>query len=666
MNELLFNETSMKKLKRQDCFLGLHFDFHADDTSKQIGGRTTDAMIQAIIDLAHPDFLQCDCKGHRGLSSYPTTVGYPAADMAKDALQIWRSVTDKNGVALFVHYSGVWDEEALRHHPEWAAINADGTAHKMATSVFGDYADRLLIPQLCELAAEYNIDGAWIDGDCWGIVRDYGERVLKEFTEKTGITDIPKEPTDQYFIEFNEFCRDGFKRYLAHYVNALHARHPAFQITSNWAFTSYMPEPLCANLDFMSGDVWGVDTVNVARFEARYMSQQGKPWDLMAWNVSVKPATASDQTGSSTQTADKPAIQIMQEAAVILAQGGAFQIYYSQDKDGAVDLEKILTAGEVAKFCRARQPYCFKAKSTAEIAILNSSYAANRLNHSLYAFWNGDLDWIKGVMQCMIHAQLPVDVVSEFNLKENVDRYGVIVIPEWHELDNVPELLAFARNGGSLIVIGNECAKLFEEPLGVKIEKSLERANIWFSSRHLLTSLGHTTNVAKVRPTTATVIDTLYYGHRRSADTDIAATVNRYGKGKIAGIYFDFGRGYLYGRTCGAAEFMQKVVDCVLPVQRVTVTGSHNLEVTTGELNGKMTIGLINGSGPHSDPDTYTFDEIPAIGPVTITIRCDKKPERMVLQPRNEELPFEYADGIATVIVGRIEIYEILVVFRGQ
>ena len=114
-------------MKNVERFFGLHFDFHAGPDSVDIGGTTTDESIQKIIDMVDPDFVQCDSKGHLGLSSYPTKVGYPAPSIKNDLLKIWRRVTEKNGVSLFVHHSGIWDKEALAHHPEWAVIRADGS-----------------------------------------------------------------------------------------------------------------------------------------------------------------------------------------------------------------------------------------------------------------------------------------------------------------------------------------------------------------------------------------------------------------------------------------------------------------------------------------------------------------------------------------------------------
>ena len=84
-----------KRLRRSESFLGVHFDFHANDGDQNIGANTTPEMVQAIIDAIEPDYIQTDCKGHRGLCSYPTKVGNPAPGIVADALKVWRSTTAK-------------------------------------------------------------------------------------------------------------------------------------------------------------------------------------------------------------------------------------------------------------------------------------------------------------------------------------------------------------------------------------------------------------------------------------------------------------------------------------------------------------------------------------------------------------------------------------------
>ena len=159
------------RLKRSESFLGVHFDFHAGPDCTEIGKATTREMIERIIDRVKPDYLQIDGKGHPGFSSYPTRVGHPAPGFVGDPLRLWREVTATRGVALYLHYSGVWDGEAVKQ-PGWAAVNADGSLQDKATSFWGPYLQQRMLPQLREIAGEYGLDGVWIDGDCWAAVPD--------------------------------------------------------------------------------------------------------------------------------------------------------------------------------------------------------------------------------------------------------------------------------------------------------------------------------------------------------------------------------------------------------------------------------------------------------------------------------------------------------------
>ncbi|MBN2001659.1 hypothetical protein JW935_29225, partial [candidate division KSB1 bacterium] len=108
---LLFGKVSSgempARLKRSEAFLGVHFDFHAGNDCNHIGQNVDREMVEYILDMAKPDYVQCDCKGHAGFSSYPTKVGNQAPGFVRDPLKIWRQVTAERGVSLYVHYSGV-------------------------------------------------------------------------------------------------------------------------------------------------------------------------------------------------------------------------------------------------------------------------------------------------------------------------------------------------------------------------------------------------------------------------------------------------------------------------------------------------------------------------------------------------------------------------------
>ena len=216
-----------------------------------------------------------------------------------------------------------------------AAINADGKTNGNATSFFGPYVDRLLVPQLRELAGVYGVDGAWVDGECWASVADYSMAALKAFRETTGIAEAPRKPGDPHWFEFLQFNREAFRRYLRDYIAQVKKTNPKFQLCSNWAYTDHMPEPVSAPVDFLSGDYTPQDSVNSARISARYLARQGKPWDLMAWSFTTQPGK-----GGATQ---KTAIQIEREAAVEKERPTIAGVYLNRLKDGmALDADPTI------------------------------------------------------------------------------------------------------------------------------------------------------------------------------------------------------------------------------------------------------------------------------------------------------------------------------------
>ena len=122
--------------RRSACAFGLHFDFHAAPAScpSPIGGTLHEEDIREICRLLHPDYLQIDCKGHPGWASYPTGIGNAMPCIAGDPLEIWRRVTREEGVGLFMHYSGVFDEKYCLEHPENAAMRRTAAAKYCLTT----------------------------------------------------------------------------------------------------------------------------------------------------------------------------------------------------------------------------------------------------------------------------------------------------------------------------------------------------------------------------------------------------------------------------------------------------------------------------------------------------------------------------------------------------
>jgi len=602
---LFFSTEKMKaadppRLTRAESFFGIHFDFHAGPNDTEVGKNTTPEMINRLIDMIKPDYLQIDSKGHPGYSSFPTKTGNPVPSFVGDPLKVWREETAKRGVALYTHYSGVWDSRAVELNPEWAAMDASGTPSKNMISVFGPYVDQLMIPQLKELAG-YGLDGVWVDGECWATVPDYGNRAVKLFRETTGIETIPQNPSDPHWFEWMQFHREAFRNYMRHYIAEVRTEYPQFQIADNWAFTDHMLETVSVPVNFLSGDYSPGDAVNSARYSGRYLVHQGLPWDLMAWSFSFPV--------KKLKTAD----QLKREAAVVLALGGGFQTYFWQQRDGSVDLEELSVMTTVAEFVRERQAYCHRSLQIPQIALLNSTASFQRNNPGVFARY-GEHNQIRGVLQCLLEGQNSVDVVNELTLNRKMDRYPLIVIPEWGYLQRTfcEDLAEYVRNGGSLLIIGDKTVPLFEDVLDVEINEH--------------------------EPVTLAEI----------------------GNGRVALIPKGFGLAYAASQDEKLRIFVNDIVHQLFPFPKVEVKGSPWVDVSVSRLRGQLTIHLVNTSGQHRDLEI--IDSIEPIGPLEILIRSTTRPGKITLQPGAIGCPFTWQDNTITLEIDSVPIYSIVVI----
>lgn len=636
------------RLKRADSFLGIHFDFHAGPDCKEVGKNTTPAMIDQIIDLVRPDYLQVDCKGHPGFSSYPTKVGNPVPGFVGDPLRVWRDGTARRGVSLFMHYSGVWDSRAVADHPDWAATGADGKPSTKVTSLFGPYAEKLLIPQLRELAGEYGVDGVWTDGECWASVADYGPAALAAFKKATGITGVPKRPEDRHWFEFLEFHREAFRKYLRHYIAEVKETHPKFQMCSNWAFTDHMPEPVSAPVDFLSGDYSPQDSVNSARIAGRYLARQGKPWDLMAWSFSTKP-----------DRRQKTAVQLQREAAVVVALGGGFQAYFTQNRDGSVRLNEMPVMAEVAKFCRARQSICHHAEAVPQVALLFSTAAHYRKVRGLFS---RDDARISGVLHALLESQRSVEVLGEHHLAGRMAEYPLIVVPEWDYLDPKfkAELVAYAESGGSLLLVGPGTAALFEAELGVTLARETKPSGPIYLEHGgtMVTTKGEKRSV-RLGPK-STAFGRLHETHEIGSASQPAASITAVGKGRIAATYFTIGQAYKSEPAEGVRRFLNDIAREMFAAPMVEVTGSPDVDVCVARNHGNLLVNLVNTSGPHRTQSIV--DAIAPIGPLAVSIRHAAKPTKVTLEPAGQPLAFDHSEGKIQLKVPQVAIHEVIVV----
>jgi hypothetical protein len=450
-----------RPIPRKDAFFGLHFDLHPNRSDTVLGAEVSEENIAVLLDRVRPDYVQYDCKGHPGYAGYPTRIGWPSPGIVRDSLAVWRKVTKQRGIGLFIHYSGVWDSKAIEEHPDWARLDAQGKRDPNATSVFGPYVDELLIPQLKEVTSTYDLDGAWVDGECWAAQFDYSPAALEAWRNETGLGAAPKSRSDPHWLEWKMFHRRAFENYLSHWVDALHAFNPKLQLTSNWMYTSFAAKPVVARLDFLSGDYSPSLSVDRARVEARYLASTGMPWDLMAWGFD----RGKDQGWSL-----KTPLHLMQEAAVVLMQGGGFQVYNQPTRSGFIIPSIVEQLGRVADFCRERQSVSHQSRTVPQVALLLSETSLWERMDRVFSPWGGEFDELEGALHALLELHYSVDILAEHQLQTRLAEYPLVVIPDSPQLAPAfrEAVVQFVEKGGSLLLLGQKSARLFEPLLGAR------------------------------------------------------------------------------------------------------------------------------------------------------------------------------------------------------
>ena len=638
----------------EDAFFGLHYDLHPGATDTELGRETTYDGIRDMLEIVKPDFVQYDCKGHPGYCGYPSKVGSPSPGIVNDALKVWRKVTKDMGIPLGIHYSGVWDTRAIELHPEWARIGANGKPDPNNTSRLSKYDEELLIPQLIEVVKEYDVDGMWIDGENWASRPDWSDACKKAFTEKTGITEIPVNAGDAHWQEWLAFHRDLFVQHVTRYVEAVHKVKPTCMVTSNWMYSVRQPEEIQVPIDWLSGDFDPSFGAERAMAEARFIGSRGKPWDLMAWSFL--------QTGEQGWTF-KTAPHMCQELATVLAQGGSIFIYDTPRRSGGLTEWHQQVLAQVARFCRARQPYCHKTQTIPQVAILHSESSYYQFNDPLYNFGKANRA-MEGALHAVLENGFSADILNEETLSARMSEYPVVIVPE---AKNVPDALKaklreYVNGGGKLVLSGTFVADQYAELAGVEKRGEAPQGG-WLPVQD--GSVNACGPFQPTKPTTAETLSTMLYERDPLLNQrDFpAATRNRAGNGVVVAAHGDIFEAYLAGHYPGLRRFIGDMLNAAGTAPLIHVDGPWWVEMAARKKDGKTLIQFVNRSAAgYLSPSRHMVEQVPDAGSFTVTVPLPERPRHCFLAPDQAGLDWTWSNGVLTAKIGGLQIHNVLVI----
>jgi len=628
----------------EHVFFGLHYDLHAGAKDTELGAALTAEHLKAELEKVRPDWVQCDCKGHPGYTSWPTRVGSTSPGVVKDALRIHREVTREMGIPLVMHYSGVWDSRAIELHPDWAAVDREGKPSPNATCNLGPYTEELMIPQLLEVIDNYDVDGFWVDGENWATIICYCERCRKAFTAQTGLEEIPQDHEQPHWLEWAAFHRRNFEERVRRYTEAVHARKPTCMVCSNWMYTLGQPGEIKAPVDYLSGDfspAWGQATAMV---EGRVMAGRALSWNLMAWGF------LSANNGGWTF---KPVAHLCQEAATVISLGGAFQIYDNPQRSGHLTGWHQDALAQVGRFCRARQPWCQGTRAVPDTAVLHAaSHFYGRIGNSPFRVGLSDAAApVAGALSALLENGRSVEILGEAELLARINDFPLVVIPEQ---TNLPAELReavtdYVRQGGTLLLSGANVAADWGDLAGVKPNGEPKEGDFF-----LQVGEEATTVQARRQPVAALagteVLRSVMRQQEPGLNTTEEPAITR--QGKVLAIHSDLFAHYHRTHFPRTRRLVGELLDGLQANLPVRMHGPSWAHLSLRRQPGRLIVHLVNmGSANPLAPDRVIVEEVPPAGPVTLHLRCDERPSAVYLAPSMEGLTWEWHDADRTLEV---------------
>jgi hypothetical protein len=460
------------------------------------------------------------------------------------------------------------------------------------------------------------------------------------------------------------FTRESFYAVVTRYCDAVHAHKPGVLVCSNWLQTFKNPGEPAVPTDWISGDnawVWGLDG---SRCEARFLSTRNKPWDIMLWNFYCSHGMGKPDSPWTV----KPPQMLMQEAAALLSFGGNVQIYeHPPVRDGRLIPWRQKRLAEVSAFVKARREVCQHTETIPQIAVLHSEHHLFSEVRGKNLMWNVDVAPVQGAVFALLENSYGVDILDEWALLPRLGEFPMVVVPEQGRLSDamVAALKIYVADGGNLLLTGSE---LYDR---------LGEAFLGFRSREVQTEKTYAIPAADGEvplysktwrlgePMTGEAFAPLGEGclleDKRLPHP--AAVINRVGKGQVAYVPADLFRDFNHNRYPLTRCFVGSLAERLLPDPDIRVHAPVCVDVALRRRGATTFIHLLNrASGSPNLPNNGAIDEIPAVGPVRVTMRLPARPASVYGDLEEGQLDWNWRDGVLTVTLATVHIHAAITV----
>lgn len=421
----------------------IHLDFHTSEHIPNVGADFNPDDFVATLKAAHVDSVTLFAKCHHGWSYYQTAVGRPHPNLMRpDLLGDMVKVLVAVDIECPIYITVQWDELSAREHPEWRVLSANNRYHRE----LGDDVSALkqlspawhtlclnhaplrqnILAQAREVAERYHPPGLFFDivmaTDC--VCPACIERMLEQGLD-------PKNAVHRR--QNDEAVNEQFRQEIS---SALSAEFPEMRVFYNKGHIDKKGRERFKHyshleLESLPTGGWGYDHFPTS---ARYAATLGM--DFLG-------QTGKFHTSWGEFGGFKQPQALEYEAAQMVSLGAKCLVGDQLHPSGAINHDTYKSIAAAYERVRKLEPFLTDARQVSEVAILS----AEHMNQTEGRNHPSD----DGAAQMLLELKLPFDVIDR---NAHFEDYRLIILPDEIQLD--VELAArferFVDNGGKLVL----------------------------------------------------------------------------------------------------------------------------------------------------------------------------------------------------------------------
>jgi hypothetical protein len=664
-------------------------DMHIDDWDPVFLSKLDpDAYVAALKD-AGVQAAMIKGKPHTGLCYYPTKIARMHKGLKGfDFFGAMVKKCHENGIAAEGYFTQIFDNWAYENHPEWRIVTGDGKGMRdyRGEPNFKSGRYGIVCPNnegyrqyvrdsLAELVGNYDIDGIFLDMTFWPEVC-YCPACREKYRKRTGkelpVTVDWADPEwrefvyirEEWMAEYAQFATECVKRIKP----AVTVEHQFSMITAPWIFGS--TEMLTDHVDYSGGDYYG-----------SFLQQTfiNKYYKNVSPNLPFIYHTSRCDPELVYHTATKTPDELLLHVITALVHNGAFLLVDAINPDGTFvpsvyhDLMKKIYANT------SRFEKYISGDLVHDAAIWFASHAKYDTGEPKTGVMQKTFS-PKYYMECPLGAasvmradNIPFEVIGTKNIRK--EKAKVLILSHVAEIrdEEMDEIEAYLRNGGSLLISGTVANKRLQELAGIRVTGTTEHSFTYMSPTKEAGELGLFKGFDEMTPLTVpdrqvtaeiadgtdlTVLATLTLPYTMTDTSDFAAIHSNppgihtdrpcavLKKLKTGGKIIWTAAPVEISRPYMSREAFADILRYMIATPSFTSNAPKFVEVLEWEKGGERYFAVINEQ-----------EEAPIAPMYEISIDVETDRKKAVLLPDGGEMDTSYEDGVLHIRLPKLEVF---------